>query len=862
MISSSIQDRQFPPNPSFQEYRALKNELLDSLSQQKKNTMMRLDCMKPATALSHYLKPIPLCRPPFDESYDVISSELKSLWKDITGIAQDGTVITKGVRDGIFISLQALSRGGRSNELLIPADVYPVYARLVEQSRMSSICKTFDTLQGIDIEAILASSTSSSSKNSNKILLLPHPITPLGRRFTSDEIDQLRKWLLDDHTQSRYLFLDCVYSFDMQKDSKLLEPLTKLDNVVTLHSLAKGWISPFLEPLTTSCEDPLRVSVGPESRSNRSNGIGFLHSPSKPFRDNVECELEEGRLKPTHSACKQSYLTLQQQPELPKILGNRLHQQWNRMSARLKDICPSFETPPTGYFATVDKAYSELFQKHDMIAVPASVFGGHSGSVVSCLYDIKDDDFAVLGEAAQAKSDGNVALPMYHVTTLSNFIKGYDKYSRRYSKANITQSTFKDKFFLLHAHQLSTGFEKASKLLKKLDIDGDCFLVLHTEIEQPSGDESDGQSSSNKLYAHPKGQYLRRDWIKITALSLLPSTPKATLEGISVEEAAARSLRLQGQTRQPYQSIRPRSISIMPIAKGCQAKCPFCFSKGSVSNDMKQQRTYEANVIKVLQAAHRMGAERAVITGGGEPFMLPFSRLLELIRQCSNLFSTVCAITNGYSLSQLVESERLEALQELDRAGLSVLSVSRHAVEEEDNEKIMYLRTESLKVAKSWHAALSEGLLHSLTRFRWVCVMQKGGVDDVDKIHEYVRFAVQSGANEVCFKELYVSTSVESLYHHHESNLWSNEHQVPLSLVLEFCQRNGFKKTAELPWGAPIFEGEFAGGPVKIAAYTEPSVYWERSQGVCRSWNYMTNGDVLASLEDKNSQVDISLLAK
>ena len=50
------------------------------------------------------------------------------------------------------------------------------------------------------------------------------------------------------------------------------------------------------------------------------------------------------------------------------------------------------------------------------------------------------------------------------------------------------------------------------------------------------------------------------------------------------------------------------------------------------------------------------------------------------------------------------------------------------------------------------------------------------------------------------------------------------------------------------------------GRELKVAAYTEPSVFWERSNcgGVCRSWNYMASGEVLASLEDRDSQVDIS----
>lgn len=72
-------------------------------------------------------------------------------------------------------------------------------------------------------------------------------------------------------------------------------------------------------------------------------------------------------------------------------------------------------------------------------------------------------------------------------------------------------------------------------------------------------------------------------------------------------------------------------------------------------------------------------------------------------------------------------------------------------------------------------------------------------------------------------------------------------------MVLEFCEENGFKKVGELPWGAPLFEGVFNDHKFTIAAYTEPSLYWELVNGLSRSWNIMSNGECLASLEDKES---------
>jgi hypothetical protein len=95
------------------------------------------------------------------------------------------------------------------------------------------------------------------------------------------------------------------------------------------------------------------------------------------------------------------------------------------------------------------------------------------------------------------------------------------------------------------------------------------------------------------------------------------------------------------------------------------------------------------------------------------------------------------------------------------------------------------------------------------------------------------------------------------VYHSFEANEWSYEHQVPLRIALEFAAEHGFVETHTLPWGAPIFRGTWRGRPLQLAAYTEPSLFWERSQGVARSWNLMADGRLLASLEDRASEVSL-----
>jgi molybdenum cofactor biosynthesis enzyme MoaA len=250
--------------------------------------------------------------------------------------------------------------------------------------------------------------------------------------------------------------------------------------------------------------------------------------------------------------------------------------------------------------------------------------------------------------------------------------------------------------------------------------------------------------------------------------------------------------------------------------------------------------------------ARSRGAERAVITGGGEPTLLPWQQVNALVSACKRHFNKVVLITNGVRLASLPEQESSELLRDLAVAGLTVLAVSRHHYREDTNAKIMKFETWTPAVLKA--AAAVREILPQL-RLRLICVLQKGGVESATDVSEYVSWATGLGVQEICFKELYVATSEESVYYAREANVFSTSHQVPLTVVPDWAHKSGFRLSGRLPWGAPIFDGNVAGRPMRVAAYAEPSLYWERSHGLARSWNVMSDGTCLASLEDRKSQI-------
>lgn len=802
-----------PSAPTFEEYRAFK---LAYLAANPLKSFTRLDCMQPPSALSHLLHPRPIFHDT-DARVDDISTKVISKWCSVSMCDPSQTILTKGVRDAIYLSLLCLADIMKT--VVLPEDVYPVYHKLVSRSVPAASQVVYPTLSDVNFDVL-------KTIVGDAVLLLPYPVTPRGSLLSPAHLDQLVQWV-EQH--NRFIVIDCVYSYDLAANYSTLHPLLSTHRVVLCHSMAKAWVSPVLEhPLGDRRVEP---------REAFSRGVGFVYSGNTTLLRNIETKREELHMQPSIAALQQASYTLEQQTTLPQEQQQRFQSQWKHLASIVEKHVPSFTPPNTGYFATLPVSFASLLEK-DVVTVPASVFGSSAAnsSIISCLYDIKAMDLEQEGKET-------VSFPMYHVTVLSNFIRAFDKYSRLYDKERIAQSTYPNQFFVLFSHQLCIGVDKASRLLQKLNIDGDKLLILETNI------------ASNQLISHPRGQYIEATALPIAGLSVIDQD--SIIRKISIEEASALSLQLNKPSLQSYAALTPRSVSILPIAKGCQAKCPFCFSKGSASDVTKQKRLPDEVVTRVLSAARASGAERAVITGGGEPFMLPFDRLLQLVKQCS-IFPTVCMITNGYYLANLSQEKCVTALSALDKSGLTVLSISRHAASEDANNKLMYLNTQSLRVATTWKECMRNDMFRHLTRLRWVCVLQKGGVECLSSLYEYMDFAAASGVPEICFKELYVSTSVESLFYTAESNKWSEEHQVPLSLIIAFCQDHGFIKTAELPWGASIYEGTWKNVPLRIAAYTEPSVFWERSTGVCRSWNLMADGTLLASLEDTNSVIHIS----
>lgn len=380
----------------------------------------------------------------------------------------------------------------------------------------------------------------------------------------------------------------------------------------------------------------------------------------------------------------------------------------------------------------------------------------------------------------------------------------------------------------------------------RLNLVGDSLILLETDVPQ---------DDLRCDHASGVGHYLEQDFIRLSSVSYLKHIEsQVEVTPARIEDVLAQSLRIEGTDLLPWAKLRPRTVSVLPIGVACQASCAFCFSKASVSADYRGRISDWSAVSDGLRAAKAAGAERAVITGGGEPTLLKEAEMLRLMTECGNAFGKVVLITNAHLLARMPEAKRLTALDAYHDAGLTVLAISRHHYDHAANARIMGLDVASDEVASS--VVREQGRYPNLTP-RFICVLQKGGVETIADMEDYLSWSAGLGVSQVNFKELYVSTRIESDFSDRAANDYSAAMQVPLRLVHDFIEKHGWAKRGELPWGAPIFAGQWAGLDMQIAAYTEPSVHWERSHGIARSWNIMSDGKTLASLEDTDSEVKI-----
>lgn len=436
----------------------------------------------------------------------------------------------------------------------------------------------------------------------------------------------------------------------------------------------------------------------------------------------------------------------------------------------------------------------------------------------------------------------------YAWVPLSNWLRGYDRYGQVFDKSRLPRTRFPEwSLVLAHdapAEHRALVLAKVRDLIDRLGVVGDRLVCLGCRL--PTDPALGMSAAPNTQTGTGVGWSWPSPRLPVTAVAWVDEA--GVCHPVPIEEVTAAAFALSDHRLLSWSQCRPRSFSVLPISRACNAACAFCFSRASVSEatlaaplDLTSVRTWSS-------LARAQGAERAVITGGGEPTLLRPERMRELIHTLSADFDQILLITNA-SVLQATPKRPPSAIADLlgqwRTAGLTRVAVSRHGIDAVSDARIMGLAVDQAPILDQIHKA---GLASRL-----ICVLQSSGVQDASGVQAYLQRAAAEGVGQVCFKELYVSSLSENPWAPSAENQYCHQHQVPLSMLIAALRAQGFEQVDALPWGSPVFRGQVNGRPMQVAAYTEPSVGWERAHGVVRSWNWMSDGRCLASLEDPAS---------
>ncbi len=262
---------------------------------------------------------------------------LAAEWVESFGFAPETSrraLISCGVRDSLAQLFGFYATVGA--RVWLPADNYPVYAALAGAAGLSP--REFVTLPA-------PVWPNEPPLGTSEILLVTNPLKPLGRWLTDGDVAALTRWL--EAQPSRRLFLDAVYTFEA-RFHPTTHALLATGQTVLLHSLTKGWLHPRL----------FGVSFVPEADFAALSPVFRLRPPP-------QANLARARQ------------LMQEHAGLPAVIARDLA----AARGRLRDAVPeaialdaSTEDAP-GYFAPIEGAWQSIFERTNVLGLPASVFG-------------------------------------------------------------------------------------------------------------------------------------------------------------------------------------------------------------------------------------------------------------------------------------------------------------------------------------------------------------------------------------------------------------------------------------------------------------------------------------------------------
>ncbi|TWB43644.1 PLP-dependent aminotransferase family protein [Nitrospirillum pindoramense] len=283
-----------------------------------------------------------LLRPPVevpDAFPTVHRCHMAQLWRTVRGLPADGareTLVCRGVRHALGLLLRRYAEQGR--QLLLPGDVYPVYGRIAAAAGLPA------TRRGIFPAFDAAAVFQTAEAIGADIVLLPAPLKLQGRDWTTAEARVGRDWLAG--ASSRRLLLDGVYSFGGPLAPAVLD-LMATGQAIYLDSLSKGWLT----------AQVFGVAIVPE---------GDFASHAEDFRQDPPSQADLFRAR----------ALMTDHDGLPERLRQGLAERRAAVAGQLAAAGVTAHPPGQGYLIPVEGTAPALLERHGLLTIPLSVFGG------------------------------------------------------------------------------------------------------------------------------------------------------------------------------------------------------------------------------------------------------------------------------------------------------------------------------------------------------------------------------------------------------------------------------------------------------------------------------------------------------
>jgi histidinol-phosphate/aromatic aminotransferase/cobyric acid decarboxylase-like protein len=242
------------------------------------------------------------------------------------------------VSHGVRRSLRALfgvlaTRGARVG---VPCDVYPVYLQLAADAGVTVV--PFEARRGLpDLERVDA-------------VVLCEPLKPWGVTLSDEQARLVETWALED--AARLVMIDSAYATPPTASTRRL---LEQGAAALLCSLSKGWLLP--------------------------DHVGLCVTP--PAWQPVAREAF-GALEKAEARLRIGFAALTEHPHRPLEVARLLAARAARLDAFTRERADVLASPCVGYFAVSPRSFDELLAM-GVLAVPASVFGQATGTVLSSL---------------------------------------------------------------------------------------------------------------------------------------------------------------------------------------------------------------------------------------------------------------------------------------------------------------------------------------------------------------------------------------------------------------------------------------------------------------------------------------------